>query len=227
MATSIMNVPGITAHERFKRHSRTVSWEAIIIATVVHFLVLAYWPSIVVSDVSYGSGELSMVELPPEVEIPPPPTTISRPAAPVITTSADVAPDITIAPTTFAANTATALPPPPEASTTSEEELAVAPVFTPYTVSPTLRNRSEVAAALKKLYPSVLKDAGIGGVARLWFFIDVEGRVVRTLVKETSGVPQLDEAALGVAQVMRFSPALNRDQRVPVWVELPVMFIAK
>jgi outer membrane biosynthesis protein TonB len=34
----------------------------------------------------------------------------------------------------------------------------------------------------------------------------------------------LDEAALQVADVIRFSPALNRDKRVPVWISLPINF---
>jgi len=227
MATSIMHVPGLTAHDRFKRHARTVSWEALIIATIVHFLVFAFWPKIEVADVSFGVGELSMVELPPEVEIPPPPQTIARPAAPVISTGRDVSPEVTIAMTTFDAQPSAALPAPPTARAASKEELARAPVFTPYTVSPTLRNRADVAETLVKSYPAILRNAGIGGVALLWFFIDEEGRVLRTQLKEGSGHEQLDAAALEVAAAMQFTPAMNRDKRVPVWVAIPVTFIAK
>ena len=39
--------------------------------------------------------------------------------------------------------------------------------------------------------------------------------------------PALDEAALNVAQSMKFSPAMNRDRRVNVWVEIPIVFTAK
>jgi TonB family protein len=109
----------------------------------------------------------------------------------------------------------------------SKEELVRAPVFTPYTVSPTLLNREEAAHALVKNYPAILRNAGIGGVALLWFFIDDDGRVLRTLLKESSGQELLDAASLQVAAVMQFSPAMNRDQRVPVWVAIPVTFIAK
>ena len=35
---------------------------------------------------------------------------------------------------------------------------------------------------------------------------------------------QLDEAALELSALYRFSPALNRDQRVPVWVSFPVSY---
>jgi periplasmic protein TonB len=76
-------------------------------------------------------------------------------------------------------------------------------------------------------YPPLLRDAGIGGTPVVWFFIDENGRVVRTQLSRSSGYPALDEAAINVAQVMQFSPALNRDRRVQVWVEIPIVFTAR
>ena len=70
----------------------------------------------------------------------------------------------------------------------------------------------------------MLRDSGIGGSVNVWFFIDEEGRVIQTQVNESSGYEALDEAALKVADVMRFSPALNRENRVQVWVSLPITF---
>lgn len=69
-----------------------------------------------------------------------------------------------------------------------------------------------------------LSQAPTLGTVAVWFFIDAEGRVVRTLVNESSGYDELDEAALRVAGRLRFSPAWNRDRRVPVWVSLPITF---
>jgi TonB family protein len=100
----------------------------------------------------------------------------------------------------------------------------VVPTFTPMTVAPTLRNREEVTHVLQSLYPPLLKDAGIGGRPTVHFYIDETGEVQRLLLARSSGYPALDEAALAVAATMRFSPAFNRDQRVPVWIELPVIF---
>ena len=101
---------------------------------------------------------------------------------------------------------------------------APGPSFTPFTVAPTLRNRDEVARALEREYPPLLRDAGIGGTVVVWMFIDVEGRVTDTRVHTPSGHEALDGAALAVAEAMRFSPALNRDTKVPVWVSLPITF---
>jgi TonB family protein len=101
------------------------------------------------------------------------------------------------------------------------------PAFTPYTVAPELRNRGEVMQALERSYPPLLREAGIGGTVHVWFLLDDEGTVAHVQVAQGSGREELDGAALDVARSMRFSPALNRDVRVPVWVQLPVVFRAR
>jgi protein TonB len=106
----------------------------------------------------------------------------------------------------------------------AEADLLAAPVFTPMTVRPEISNRSEVQQALMRLYPPVLRDAGIGGQVVVWFFISEEGQVLNRRVSQTSGHTELDEAALQVADVFRFTPARNRDARVPVWIRLPITF---
>jgi TonB family protein len=58
----------------------------------------------------------------------------------------------------------------------------------------------------------------------VWFFISVEGTVLDRRVAESSGQVMLDEAALKVADVFRFTPALNRDQIVQVWIQMPIVF---
>ena len=70
----------------------------------------------------------------------------------------------------------------------------------------------------------MLRDAGIGGTVEVWFFISEEGRVLDSRVFESSGQVQFDEAALRVADIVLFTPALNRDQRVQVWIQLPITF---
>jgi TonB family protein len=70
----------------------------------------------------------------------------------------------------------------------------------------------------------MLRDAQISGTVVVWIFIDVDGIVGNTLVQTPSGYAELDEAALSVARTMRFSPALNGEQRVAVWLSLPITF---
>lgn len=114
-----------------------------------------------------------------------------------------------------------------EGRVVTAENLEAAPVFTPYTVKPELVNRDEVQRAMVRHYPPLLRDAGIGGTTIMWFFIDEGGRVVRTQVQKSSGHASLDDAAGKVAAIMRFTPALNRDQKVKVWVQIPIVFTAR
>jgi TonB family protein len=209
-----------TANDRFKRSFGSWFWGSMIAAVAVHFALMAFWPTLTASDVSFSMDEMEAVELPPEIEIPPPPEQIQRPATPVVS-DAVIDDDITISPTTFDDNPPDDLPPPPTASGTA---LADVPQFTPFTVRPEVQNRPEVQRALEREYPPTLRDAGIGGTVRLQFFIDEEGVVQNTVVSESSGHAQLDAAAQRVAEVFRFSPALNQETRVPVWIEIPVTF---
>lgn len=196
----------------------------MILATGAHFAFLSLWPELTAQDFSFDAEELYVVELPPEIEFPPAPEAISRPAVP-ITTSLDIDENITITPTTFEQNPVDRLPPPPDS--VISHGLPDEPVFTPFTVRPGIKNRDEVQKALVREYPTLLRDAGIGGTVEVWFQIDEEGRVGRTLVNVSSGQAALDAAALAVADVIEFTPALNRDKRVGVWISLPITFTTR
>jgi TonB family protein len=98
------------------------------------------------------------------------------------------------------------------------------PTFTPFTVAPSILNRDDVVAAMVEAYPTELEELGIGGTVRVYFLIDEEGRVAQTRLDRSSGNEKLDEAAISVAGAYRFSPALNKDKKVPVWVSFPITF---
>jgi periplasmic protein TonB len=215
----------VTANDRFKRGFGDWFWYSIAGAAVVHLALFAFWPEMMSADMRGSSDELTAIEIPDDIVIPPPPEQIARPATPVVS-SAEIDDDITIAPTTFDANPIDQLPPPPTASS-GDQDISRAPTFTPMTVAPELQNRREVQQALERNYPPMLRDAGIGGKPTVHFFIDENGRVINTLLAQSSGYPALDEAAMAVAGVMRFSPALNREKKVQVWIELPIIFNAR
>ena len=108
-----------------------------------------------------------------------------------------------------------------------EGDIAAAPTFTPFTVAPSITNRLEVIQAMEQSYPPLLREAGVSGTVRVYFFIDAEGVVQKSIIDRSSGHPALDDAALRVADVYRFTPALNRDEKVPVWVSFPITFMVK
>jgi TonB family protein len=101
------------------------------------------------------------------------------------------------------------------------------PTFTPYTVKPSLLNRNDVARALVKEYPANLRARHVSGTVLLWVMLDTAGVVKRVELKTSSGYAEMDEAAKRVAVEMRFTPALNRDKVVPVWIQLPIMFTTR
>ncbi|UCC74743.1 MAG: energy transducer TonB [Gemmatimonadota bacterium] len=208
-----------TANDRFKKSSNQWFFGSIMLATVLHFGLFQFFPELTASDVSFGVNEFEAIELPPEVEIPPPPEQITRPAVPVVAAT-ELEEDITIAPTTFEENPVENLPPPPA----DASRLGDRPVFTPYTVKPEIKNRQRAAAIILRNYPKMLQDAGVQGTVHLWVFIDTEGRVQNAQVQRGSGNSQLDEAALKSVHEFEFTPALNMDKRVPVWVAFPIRF---
>ncbi|MEJ2503513.1 MAG: hypothetical protein P8177_09435, partial [Gemmatimonadota bacterium] len=149
-----------TANERFKRGFASWFWIGLILATAAHAAVFRASPRFAVQDFTFSTGDLAVFELPEEIEIPPPPAAIPRPAAPVVTDQ-PIAHDLTIPPTTFESHPVETLPAPPPMQ--KEEDIAAAPTFTPMTVRPELMNQREIAGALWKYYPPLLRDAGIGG----------------------------------------------------------------
>lgn len=229
MSTSTMAAqPGLrlggeTANDRFKRGFSSWFWGGTVAATVIHFLAFAYWPQIEAKgDYGVSTEDFVMVDLPPEVTIPPSPPAIARPATPVVST-ADIPDDITIAPTTFEDNPieTQVAPPAPVSSSESTRDFVA---FTPSMVRPEFRNRGELERALQRYYPGHLKDAGIGGTVHVQFWIDETGKVFKREVAQTSGYEAFDNAALKVADVMEFSPAMNRNQAVRVVVTFPITF---
>jgi protein TonB len=211
--------PAATANDRFKRGFGSWFWLGLLAATLGHTALFLFFPSIGLDPVAV-QGETATYMALPEPEMPEPPPEIQPPAAPVLGVDLE-GPDVTIPKTTYDAFPTRLLPPPPGSG---DDDLSKGPTFVPTTVAPRLENSDEVARLLQRFYPPMLRDAGIGGTVSVWFFIDENGRVVRTQVNESSGYGDLDAAALEVADRLQFSPAWNRDKRVPVWVSLPIVF---
>ena len=211
---------GSTVNDRFKQSFSNWFWGGLAAAAVIHFAAFALWPEMELADVTFTTEEIISIDIPPEVDIPPPPERIARPATPVVS-SAAIDEDITIAPTTFEDNPVE-VPPPP--APTSSDDLARFEAFTPDMVAPSLRNGDEVARALQRHYPPLLRDAGVGATVQVHFWIDENGRVFRHQVDGTSGYPAFDEAAGKVADIMQFNPAMNRDVPVAVVVSIPITF---
>jgi TonB family protein len=207
-----------TANDTFKHSYRTTLAFGLIGAVAVHFALFSLFPKMHANRLAAAEGELKAIELPPEVQIPPPPEQIARPATPRVA-AAEIDEDVTIAPTTFESNPAENLAPPPPSTNPADR-----PSFIPYTQAPELQNRAEVLTFLRRTYPTILRQAGIGGTVLLWLYIDEAGQVQRTVLAESSGYEELDSVAQQVAEKMVFSPAFNRDKKTAVWLSQSIDF---
>lgn len=166
--------------------------------------------------------EFRAIELPPEVEVPPPPEQIQRPAIPRLSPQ-ELGDEVTIPRTTFDENPVEELRPPPDRATPLADE----PVITPFTVRPELRDPQAALELVRRAYPELLKQAGIGGEVVVWAFIDAHGTVRNAKVSKSSGNGRLDEAALRAVRQFEYSPAMNRDRRVPVWIRQKITFAVR
>jgi TonB family protein len=210
----------LTANQRFKDSYRFVGALAVFASVALHFAVFQFFPNIQAADLDFVADELAAIELPPEVRIPPPPEAIVRPARPRVA-DANLDEDITIAATTFAENPVSELaPPPPDVEVDPGEQ----PVYVDRDIEPRLLNGPEMIRLMDRLYPAILKEAGIGGEVLMWVWVNEDGRPGSAQINQSSGRIQLDEVALAIAAQMRFEPAMLRDKAIGVWVAQPISF---
>lgn len=222
---------GHPAHDRFKARDGPRTSIGILIAIIIHALILIVWPVMTIPIDSFTTrreGRIirlppEAVELVPKIEIPKPPKPISRPALPVVVADLQFNTNITIPKITFEENPIPKLPPPPVAIE-EDTAMASAPRFTPYTIKPEIKNRYEIQKLLELNYPAELLELKIEGTVMLWFFIDENGNPLKWLVAKSSGHRQFDKLALRLAPQFRFRPGYNRDQKVKVWVQVPIVF---
>lgn len=194
----------------------------LIVSVGVHAAVFALAPGFHIGSRDGTTRGFHAVDLPPEVRVPPPPAAISRPATPKVSAAPDISEEATIAPTTFEHNPVSSLGPPPRHRTSKNDGETFE--FVPYDVAPRLKNGPEVLALMQKRYPKSLRNAGIEGAVTVWIHVDARGRPTDARIRESSGFPSLDAVAQEVALEMVFTPAMNRDRPVAVWVAQKVQF---
>ena len=217
--TQLPAFPSATAHQRFKQGFSNRLWASMVGATVLHFLVLNFFPSLNAESLA---TERTLTEVVPAIDVPlpEPPDDVVRPAAPIVAADA-AAVSLTLPETSELWGAAPELPPPPTQAADPDTRYSL---LTPSMVAPSVKNRDEVARALQREYPALLRDAGIGGTAHVLFLVNADGGVDEARLQTSSGHGALDAAALRVAQIIQFSPAINRDQAVAVMVAFPIRF---
>lgn len=122
--------------------------------------------------------------------------------------------------------------PPPDASTPREPRLQVTlenrgerPTRTPLPVTlPSLLERNQARMTVAQEYPTLLQRRGIGGRVGLLMWVREDGTVEFPQIESTSGVRELDLAALRATQSLSFTPATRLGDPVGTWVSFSIRF---
>lgn len=195
---------------------------AAVLSILVHAVVLAVvsLPRPSPADLPEGPERLRLLDLPPRVDVPPPPGEIESPPAPRATAVEAGTPSLGSGPDVSPAPPEPELEP-PDVEGSAELTSTIARVE----VAPMVERPEVFRRRLARYSGDALRRPGSGGVVELRLYVDPRGRVEEVDVAESSGHPRLDRAARDVAREIEFLPALNRDRTVGVWVSQRICFL--
>jgi protein TonB len=189
---------------------------AVIVALHVGmFYLLNSGLSHQIIDVVLGPIETRMIEEAPKNEEPPPPPPPKIETPPPFVPPPEI--DISIAPDA----------PPTKAiqQTTNVKPTAPPPVAQPAPVPRTAPKSDSRRPLTQPEYPPSSRRAGEAGTVILEVYVLENGRVGEARVKQSSGHPRLDEAAVReVKRSWRLVPGTENGKPVPMWGQFAVTF---
>ena len=201
---------------------RRTFWIAVGISGLLHLAFFALFPAIDFSAYSKPQEQIiiQLEEIPEtrqERRPPPPP----RPVVPIATENPNVPDDATIETTDLDLDLADLLPPPPLEELQEvelEEEEEVVELWK-------VEKQPEVIESAKPDYPEIALKANIEGRVFVLALVGKDGKVEQ--VGKVTGPEVFHEAAKVAAWKWVFSPAMQNDKPVRVWVSLPFTFQLK
>lgn len=189
--------------------------KAFLLALLVHLFAMVALPEYTVTVKAAREVPIEPIPLPPQIDIPhKDPPTLPRPSIPVeVEDDADVPTDATIEPTILDQVIAAIVPVGPVHDLPAYDE------FRAYDTKP------DFIRHVKPDYPQMARTAGIEGTVIAQLLIGTNGTVLD--VRIVSGPEILHESVRAAAMASLFSPALQRDKPVAVWVAVPYHFMLR
>ncbi|MEO0020227.1 MAG: TonB family protein [candidate division WOR-3 bacterium] len=192
--------------ERYYAVAIRVGLIAALVITICAFLFLP--KEFVVKPYQLRrSVEMVMEALPPELEKIAEPPKAAKPSVPVAAASEAEVEATTVEATTFTEVT----------KRVEETDIPVVPFWK-------VEKKPEPVSIPKPVYPDLARNAGIEGRCVVEALVDVDGSVVDAKIIKSSGNQSLDAAAIEAAFKAKFTPAMQRDKPVRVWVSIPYQF---
>ena len=90
---------------------------------------------------------------------------------------------------------------------------------------PVLLDRNAARRTVAAEYPPLLQERGVGGTVRMMVWVSPEGAVELPQIDNSSGLAELDQAALRATRTLRFEPATRLGVPVGTWVTFPIRFL--
>lgn len=199
------------ANLEFKLKYRKYLDVALILSLALHMVAFVLLPKIEIKGSKTVIDEIQVIDIPPEVDIPPPPKELARPKVPVESLDESVEEEETIEDTTFDPTNMPDAPPPPASS--GQE-------FYVFDKAPKPRRITNPE------YPALARNAGIEGTIVLKLTVDEKGRVIRAVVINPGSVASgiFDASAVKAAQEWLFEPAEQSGNPVKATITVPLEF---
>jgi protein TonB len=195
---------------------RGLVFAAIVALHVGMFWLLNSGLSHQIVEVVLGPIETRMIEEVPDTEEPPPPPPPKIETPPPFVPPPEISIDLPAETTNTTAIT----------QTTTQRPVAQPPPAPPAPSIPSTAPRSDPRRPLTQPeYPPSSRRAGEAGTVILEVYVLENGRVGEARVKQSSGFPRLDEAAVReVKRSWRLQPGTQNGKPVPMWGQFAVTF---
>ncbi|NIO00904.1 MAG: TonB family protein [Candidatus Latescibacteria bacterium] len=200
----------LSANAEFKGNYSKYIRYSIVGALIIHFIIFFFSPPFEFKPYRLKEERFEVVDLPQNIEIPPPPQEVALPKVPVEAVEGEEDADKEIGPTTF--DTFEELPPPPAPSSGKAE------MFLAFDEPPMLQYYESPK------YPQLAREAGIEGTVSVKVLVGEDGKVLDAVVLSSDVTPDMERAAIEAAKKCRFKPAKQRTVPVKAHVMIPFQF---
>lgn len=197
------------ANTEFKLKYRKYLDIGLTISLGLHLAAFGLIPQLDITASKTQIDELEVIEIPPEIEIPPPPKEISRPKIPVETLDEDVEEEETIEDTSLDIDNLPDAPPPPPPGGGD---------FFVFDKAPKLKH------FVQPEYPSLARTADIEGTVVVKITVDEKGRVIAASILQSVAEGIFDQAALDAVRKWTFEPAEQSGNKVKATITVPLEF---
>lgn len=198
------------ANTAFKAKYTKYLRRAVMAAIFFHVALFVLSPPFTFKPYRLKEEQFEVIEIPDNIEIPPPPKEIAMPQVPVEAADDEEADAEELPETTF--DDFDEMPPPPPPGGESGG------VFLAFDEPPLL-----VHFEVPK-YPDLAREAGIEGTVRVKVLVAEDGKVLAASLISSDVTPAMEKAALVAAKKCRFKPAKQRTQPVKAHVMIPFHF---